>query len=214
MFSIFRATKDLVMKIDSFIDLVSESVLHFEEGLKLYIAGKEGEFNERLGLIRRIEARADDLRRDIEAQLYVQTLIPESRGDVLELLEDMDDIIDFSKSIMFDFSVEKPVIPHELNDRFTKLAGTAVDSTQALVQYTRSFFYDVNSVKDHLHKVKFFENESDHISEKAKRELFDLDIDLSRKLHLKAFIVSIDSVSDIAEDISNRLSIATMKRIV
>lgn len=214
MFSIFRATKDLVMKIDSFIDLVSESVLHFEEGLKLYIAGKEGEFNERLDIIRRIEARADDLRRDIEAQLYVQTLIPESRGDVLELLENMDDIIDFSKSIMFDFCVEKPVIPQVLNDRFIKLAGTAVDSTQALVQSTRSFFYDVNTVKDHLHKVKFFENESDHISEKAKRELFDLDIDLSRKIHLKTFIVSIDSVSDIAEDISNRLSIATMKRIV
>ncbi|NLV66080.1 MAG: DUF47 family protein [Spirochaetes bacterium] len=214
MFSIFKATKDLVMKIDSFIDLVSESVLHFEEGLKLYIAGKEAEFNERLDIIRRVEARADDLRRDIEAQLYVQTLIPESRGDVLELLEDMDDIIDFSKSIMFDFCVEKPVIPAELHDRFIRLAATAVDSTQALVQSTRSFFYDVNTVKDHLHKVKFFENESDHISEKAKRELFALDIDLSRKLHLKTFIVSIDAVSDTAEDISNRLSIATMKRIV
>ncbi|HQO40706.1 MAG TPA: DUF47 family protein, partial [Spirochaetota bacterium] len=184
------------------------------EGLKLYIAGKEAEFNERLDIIRRVEARADELRRDIEAQLYVQTLIPESRGDVLELLEDMDDIIDFSKSIMFDFCVEKPVIPAELHDRFIRLAATAVDSTQALVQSTRSFFYDVNTVKDHLHKVKFFENESDHISEKAKRELFALDIDLSRKLHLKTFIVSIDAVSDTAEDISNRLSIATMKRIV
>lgn len=214
MFSIFRATKDLVMKIDSFIDLVSESVLHFEEGLKLYLASRDEEFNDRLELIRRLEVRADDLRRDIEAQLYVQTLIPESRGDVLELLEHMDDIIDFSKSIMFDFCVEKPVIPAQIHDRFIKLAGTAVDSTQALVQSTRSFFYDVNSVKDHLHKVKFFESESDHISERAKRELFELDIDLSRKLHLKTFIVSIDSVSDIAEDISNRLSIATMKRIV
>ena len=62
--------------------------------------------------------------------------------------------------------------------------------------------------------MKFFESESDHISERAKRELFDLDIELSRKLHLKTFIVSIDSVSDVAEDIANRLSIATMKRIV
>lgn len=214
MFSIFRATKDLVMKIDSFIDLVCESVLHFEEGLKLYLEGKEAEFHERLEVIRRLERRADDLRRDIEAQLYVQTLIPESRGDVLELLENMDDIIDFSKTVMFDMSVEKPEIPEKLKERFLKLAETAVDSTQALVQSTRSFFYDVNSVKDHLHKVKFFESESDHIAERAKHELFEMDIDLSRKLHLKTFIVFIDSVSDIAEDISNRLSIATMKRVV
>ena len=214
MFSIFRATKDLVTKIDTFIDIVSESVLHFEEALALYLSGRTDEFNERLEVLRRVERRADELRLDIEAQLYVQTLIPESRGDVLGLLENMDDIIDFSKSIMFDFSVEQPVVPGELHDRFIKLASAAVNSTQALVQSTRSFFYDVNRVKDYLHKVKYFESESDHIAEKAKRELFEMDIDLARKLHLKVFIDVIDSVSDVAESISNRLSIATMKRII
>ena len=214
MYSIFRATKDLVMKIDTYIDLVCESVLHFEEGLKLYLSGKDSEFNERLDIIKILEGRADDLRQEIEAQLYVQTLIPESRGDVLQILENMDDIIDFSKTIMFDFFVEKPEIPPQLHERIRKLAEVAVDSTQALVQSTRSYFYDVNSVKDHLHKVKFFENESDHLAEKSKREIFMLGIDLEKKLHLKNFIVSIDSISDVAEKISNRLSIAAMKRIV
>jgi uncharacterized protein len=214
MYSIFKVTKDLVMKIDTYIDLVCESVLHFEEGVKLYLSGKESEFNERLDIIKILEGRADDLRQEIEAQLYVQTLIPESRGDVLGVLESMDDIIDFSKTIMFDFFVEKPEIPDQLHERIKKLAETAVDCTQALVQTTRSYFYDVNSVKDHLHKIKFFENESDHIAEKSKREIFQLDIELEKKLHLKNFIVSIDSISDVAEKISNRLSIAAMKRTV
>jgi len=214
MYSIFSATKDLVMKIDNFIDLVSEGVLHFDAGLKLYLSGKAEEFNERLDIIKILEERADGLRQDIEAQLYVQTLIPESRGDVLGFLENMDDIIDFSKSLMFEFFIEKPEIPASLHDRMKKLAETAVDTTQALVQATRSYFYDVNSVKGHIHKVAFFENESDHLAEKAKREIFELDIDLGRKLHLKNFVVSIDSISDIAEKISNRLSIAAMKRIV
>lgn len=214
MYSIFSVTKDLVMKIDSFIDLVSESVLHFQEGLNLYLAGSGEEFNERLDIIKSVESRADDLRQDIEAHLYVQTLIPESRGDVLRVMEDMDDIIDFSKTIMFDFFVEKPVIPVSLHDRMKRLTDMAVNSTQALVQSTRSYFYDVSSVKDHINKIKFFENESDNIAERAKREIFSMDIDLMHKLHLKNFIVSIDTISDIAEDISNRLLIATMKRIV
>ena len=156
MYSIFKATKDLVRKIDAFLDLVGESVLHFEEGLKLYLSGSEVEFNERLVIIKNSESRADELRQNIEAQLYVQTLIPESRGDVLDLLEQMDEIIDFSKSIMLDFCVEEPEIPGELHDRLRKLAEIAVDSTQALIQSARSFFYDANTVKDHLHKVKFF----------------------------------------------------------
>ena len=214
MYSIFSVTRNLVMKIDSYIDLVGESVLHFAEGVKLYLSGKDDEFNERLNIIRMLEGRADGLRQDIEAQLYVQTLIPESRGDVLEILEEMDSIIDFSKSIMFDFFIEKPDIPDALHDRIKKLTETAVNTTQALVQATRSYFYDVNAVKDHLNKVSFFENESDNIAEKAKREVFDLDIKLSRKLHIKNFIVSIDTISDTAEDISNRVSIAAIKRIV
>jgi predicted phosphate transport protein (TIGR00153 family) len=214
MYSIFSVTKNLVMKIDSYIDLVGESVLHFAEGVKLYLSGKEDEFNERLNIIRMLEGRADGLRQDIEAQLYVQTLIPESRGDVLEILEEMDAIIDFSKSIMFDFFIEKPDIPDVLQKKKKKLTETAVNTTQALVQSTRSYFYDVNAVKDHLHKVSFFENESDNIAEKAKREVFNLDIKLSRKLHIKNFIVSIDTISDTAEDISNRVSIAAIKRIV
>ena len=214
MYSIFSATKNLVMKIDSYIDLVGESVLHFEEGVKLYLSGKEDEFNERLNIIKMLEVRADGLRQDIEAQLYVQTLIPESRGDVLEILEEMDSIIDFSKLIMFDFFIEKPDIPDALHDRIKKLTEIAVNTTEALVQSTRSYFYDVNTVKDHLHKVSFFENESDNIAEKAKREVFDLDIKLSKKLHIKNFIVSIDTISDIAEDISNKISIAAIKRMV
>ena len=214
MYSIFSATKNLVMKIDSYIDLVGESVLHFEEGVKLYLSGQEDEFNERLNIIKMLEVRADGLRQDIESQLYVQTLIPESRGDVLEILEEMDAIIDSSKLIMFDFFIEKPDIPDVLHDRIKKLAEIAVNTTQALVQSTRSYFYDVNSVKDHLHKVSFFENESDNIAEKAKREVFDLDIRLSKKLHIKNFIVSIDTISDTAEDISNRVSIAAIKRMI
>jgi predicted phosphate transport protein (TIGR00153 family) len=214
MYSIFSVTKNLVMKIDSYIDLVGESVLHFEAGVQLYLSGKKDEFNERLNIIKMLEGRADGLRQDIESQLYVQTLIPESRSDVLEILEEMDAIIDFSKSTMFDFFIEKPDIPDILHDRIKKLTETAVNTTQALVQSTRSYFYDVNSVKDHLHKVAFFENESDNIAEKAKREVFNLDIRLSRKLHIKNFIVSIDTISDIAEDISNRVSIAAIKRIV
>jgi len=214
MYSIFSATKDLVIKIDNFIDLVSESVLHFEKGLNLYLSDKLEDFNDKVHAITVLERKADDLRQDIEAQLYVQTLIPESRSDVYQLLEDMDDIIDFAKSLIVDFVVEKPRIPEPLHDRIRKLAETAVDSTDALVQSARAYFYDVNSVKNHLHKVKFFENESDHIADKAKRQIFELDIDLAAKLHIKNFIVSIDTISDIAEGIANHLAIATMKRVV
>jgi len=214
MFSLFSTTKDLVIKIDDFIDLVGESAMHFNEGLKMYLDRDESGFCDRMALVKKIEGRADDLRKDIEAQLYVQTLIPESRGDVLILLEGLDDVIDHSKAILSDFDIEKPDLPKQLHDRLRKLAELDVECANALMQASRSYFYDVNGVKDHLHRVKFYESESDYAARKLKEDLFNMDIDLSRKLHIKNFIRAIDMLADIAEDTSNHLSIATMKRIV
>jgi hypothetical protein len=39
-------------------------------------------------------------------------------------------------------------------------------------------------------------------------------IDLSKKMHLQSFVYNIDCLADIAEDVSERVAIATIKRIV
>ncbi|HOW83539.1 MAG TPA: DUF47 family protein, partial [Spirochaetota bacterium] len=78
----------------------------------------------------------------------------------------------------------------------------------------RAFFYDVYSVKDHIHIVKFYEKECDSASERIKRKIFASDMGLSQKMQLKNLISQIDSMADDAEIIADRLSIASIKRIV
>ncbi len=214
MFSLFSTTRELVMRIDYFIDLVGEAVLHFNEGLKMYLSGDDRGFSSKVEIVKNLESRADDLLREIEAQLYVQTLIPESREDVLILLEGLDDVIDHSKNILLDFYIEKPDVPDELRGRFEKLGELALQCSNALTQAARSYFYEVKSVKDSLHRVKFYESESDYEAKIIKEELFALDMDLGKKLHIKNFIRAIDYIPDKAEATSNHLSIAAMKRIV
>jgi len=214
MISLFGKTKELVVKIDSFIDLTSQSVLHFRQALHFFLDDRFEDFEERLNVIREVENKADDLRKDVEAQLYRQTLIPESRGDVLGILESMDSIIDRVKYTVFEFSIEKPDIPDKQKKRFLELIEPVVKSVESLVFASRAFFYDINAVKDHLHLVKFYEKEADIISEKMKREVFNSDLDLTRKIQLRYFTHHIDTVADKAEEVSDRLSIATIKRII
>ncbi|MCU0849157.1 MAG: DUF47 family protein [Spirochaetes bacterium] len=211
---LFTKTKDLIMKIDSYLDLTAQASMHFLAGIKLYLDGKIDEFEERLAVIKTIEHRADELRMDIEAQLYVQTLIPESRGDVLGILESMDIIINRAKSTMVEFSIEKPRIPDSLRESFLNLAEPVNSSVEAIVLSCRAYFYDTSAVKDHLYKVKFFEKESDNIAEKMKREIFEMDVDLSVKMHLRSFVYHIDLLADNAEEVSNRIAIATIKKTV
>ncbi len=150
----------------------------------------------------------------MEGQLYRETLIPESRGDVLGVLERMDSIIDRTKHTIQGFAIEQPVIPAKLKKSYLQLTEQVVLAVESLSYTVRAYFSDITAVKDHLHKVKFYESEADHIAETLKREIFGMKIDLSVKMHLKSFVDKIDILADYAESVSERIAIATIKRIV
>lgn len=214
MISLFSKTNELIMKIDNFIDLTVVASLHLKEGIKEYIKGSKDDLERRLQSIMEAESDADNLRKDIESQLYSQTLIPESRGDVLGVLESMDSIIDISKGTLFEFSIEKPDLPESIKEGIVDLIEAPIKAIEALAYAARAYFYDVHSVKDHINIVKFYEKESDIAAEKIKRNVYALDLHLSQKMQLKSFISHIDSLADNAEAIADRLAIASIKRIV
>lgn len=214
MHVLFRKTDELVHKIDRFLNLTREAGLHFTAALKLYLSGDNDEFEKRISIIAETERRADDMKKDIESRLYVQTLIPESRGDVLGILETMDRIVDNIKFTMMGFSIEKPVIPEPVTQGFLSLSEPVNLSIESLVLAVRAYFENINSVKDHLHLVKFYEKEADALSEKVKRSIFALDSELAVKLQLRDFAQLIDGLADEALNVADRLNIATIKRIV
>jgi uncharacterized protein len=211
---LFKPTKQLEMQIDEFLDSVSQGAIVFKQGIQNYLDGDKVNFSERLTSIGKLESNADKFRRTIENKLYTQTLIPEHRGDVLGLLESSDNIIDAMKETMNQFDIENPFIPEELSKEFLELTEMSVQSTEVLVHAARAFFKDVKAVNDHLHKVYFYEKEADRIGNNIKRHVFQLDIDLCMKFHLRYFALHIQEVSDKAEAVADRLAIYTIKRTI
>ncbi|MEE8505781.1 MAG: DUF47 family protein, partial [Kiloniellales bacterium] len=109
--SLFRRTKALENEIDAFLDKLSESAMLFKRAIQIYLAdGATAEFDAKLQAVNRLESEADKLRRSIETQLYAQTLIPESRGDVLGLLENLDSVLNLHEGALWAFSIETPDI--------------------------------------------------------------------------------------------------------
>jgi len=211
---LFRTTKILEGQIDDFLDAVAQGALVFRLAISDYLHGDRVNFTDRLEKIHELENRADELRRTIENQLYTQTLIPEHRGDVLGLLESTDSVIDQMKETINQFDVESPEIPAGLHKNFADLTDQSVAACEALVSAIRAFFKDVKAVKDHLHKVYFYEREADRTGDALKRAAFALDTDLSRKIHLRYFALHIQQVSDNAESVADRLAIYTIKRTI
>jgi len=214
MISLFSKTRALEAQTDEFCDKVSEGSLAFRIGLSAYLSGDQETFSEKQRHVSEIESRADELRRGIQRRLYVETLLPESRADVLDLLENTDGILNHCESVMWQFLIEKPDFSDELAEDFGKLVDTVVDSVDALVSALRAFFRGEQSISDHMHKVIFYETEADKINHRVMGLVFEADSDLSYKNQIRHFVLHVDSIADVAEDVADRLAIFALKRAI
>jgi len=221
MGNILKRKIGIEKKMDDFLDQISEAGLLFKIGVESYLNGKKDAFIKKTDEISEVEHRGDALRRSIEEQLYLKTLIPESRGDVLDLygrsprdtLENMDALLDRFKGAIWRFEIERIEIDSVFHEDITELVKCVLEASEAIVRSVRAFFKDTKAVADHMHKVSFWETEADKISTKLQRRIFRQEgMRLSHRMQLRDLVRHVDKIADRAEDVADKLSIFVIKR--
>jgi len=214
--SFFKNATGVIDAIEKFFNTVDEGVLVFKEGVSNYLHGNQEAFDNNIATMAKLEADADDLRRDIENKLYAHSLMPQVRGDILRLLEEMDNIIDTAKKNLFQFDVEVPNIPAELNQDLILLTEMCVSSVSSVIPAARAYFRTPGTVKDQIHRVYFYEKEADKLADAIKRKAFRQmpSLRLSEKFHLRYFALHIETVSDTAEKVADLLAIMAIKSTI
>ncbi|TVR02762.1 MAG: DUF47 family protein [Spirochaetaceae bacterium] len=200
--------------MDRYFSLIDQGALLLEEAIKRYLEGRIEDFEKKSAEIDTVEHEADTVRRQIKHRLYAEMLIPDSRGDVLGLLETLDNVLDVSKHVTTHFSIEKPEILPFLRDDFRELTESVVKAVLELTLAVRAFFREVYRVTEHLDKVHFWEHEADEIEERVKRKAFATDeIQLfSKRVHMRYFAERISLIADEAEEVAERLAVYAIKR--
>jgi predicted phosphate transport protein (TIGR00153 family) len=208
----FGKTKALETEIDHFLDQITKGTLCMREALRAYLSGDDEGFQSRLEMVRDYEHRADELRKNVESALYTYSLIPESSADVMALLESLDDVIDCAKHILEDFEVQSPDVEVGYLDQFAELTSKSVHAVENVVDAARCFFRNESRLRDCINKVEFYEKEVDQAGLRLKKTIYESDMDLARKHHMRYFADALGSLSDIAEGVGERLVIAAIKR--
>ncbi|KAF0204042.1 MAG: hypothetical protein FD170_731 [Bacteroidetes bacterium] len=213
---LFRHAQKSIELIDSFLNLIDQGSILFKEGVRNYLYGNRESFLSNLQTLSNLETEADILKRKTENILYTQSLMPQLRGDILKLLEELDNIIDLAKTSLFQFDVENPFIPAELNQDLVKLTELSTAAIESVIPAARAYFRDPDSVKEKLHRVYLYEKEADKLADAIKRKVFhDMpNLKLSEKFHLRYFTLHIETLSDAAEKTADVLSIMAIKRTI
>ncbi len=214
MNSFFKRSIELSMKIEKFLDTISNSLSLFETAMTAYLDDDMETFKDLMHRICALESEADALETEIKVSLYKFMLLPDTRADVLSLIKSLDNIIDATEAITKDYNIQKPVFPKELTGDIQKLTSNALHSAEALLLATRAFFSEVHLVSSHINKVRFYEHEADIIEDKLNDMIFNCGLvtDLAVKMQLKRFVSKIAGIADEAEIIGDKLTIFTIKR--
>lgn len=212
-FDIFKRKPGIETQIDEFLNRISEAGLIFKGAIGDYLKGDLETFEHKRDRLHESERRGDVLRRELERMLYMKTLIPESRGDVLELIENMDKLLDHYKGAMWRIDIERPQICDEFHEDFKELVDYGVEAVESTVCACRAFFRNIDTASDHMDKVTYWEKKSDVVSTRLQRAIFrHKDLRLSHKRHIRDFVRFMERIADEAEDVIDRLSIYIIKR--
>ena len=213
MFGRKRANK-LIEDIDRYFDLIDQSLLVFKEGVRNYLYSHPAGFNDNLKSMSALDSEADVLRREIENALYTQTALVRSRGDIMRLFEKTRSITDMLNDSLFQFEIETPFIPSELNPEFMKLTEFSTLAVESVVTAAKAYFKAPETVQDKINRAYFYEKEAVKYAQTIKRTVFHnmQTLKLSEKFHLRYFALHIEDLSKGAETVADQLAVMAIRR--
>lgn len=211
----FSKTNKFLEMIEEYLEKVTECMEQAQKTLFLYIEkGSCEEFDGLVAKTHMAESCSDDLRREIEISLYEKALMPESRGDILGLLETVDKIPNKAESVAFQIQIEAIRIPDEFKSELRKIININFGIFEDIKRAIRAVFKNIKEVRRITNEIDKKESSSDSMERDLIRKLFSSDIDIGEKILLKELIIEIGSISDKAEDTADRLNIMAVKRLI
>jgi hypothetical protein len=187
----------------------------FKTGMEIYLDEGLGEkFNYYVQQVHKMESQADDLRRKVEWEMYSKALLPESRGDILGFLETMDKLPNKAESLLKQIKLQRLTFPKELNPNLRRIVALSCEAIQLVHEAATNLMSRRGGIHKLADEIDVKETECDHAEQDTIEKIFTMDIDKADKILLKEFIIELGNLTDRAEDVSERLTLLSVKRRV
>lgn len=212
----WRKEHPVARMVDAYVTKTEECLGLFLRAFETYLTlGVSGEFDELVEAEHIAESFCDDLRRDLETALFEKALIPESRGDILKLVEKIDKVPSKADALLHEVQAEMLVMPPALAGKFRETAHFNHETFRLLVQAARALFAETDKVKPLVQQIDKHESACDRIEREAIRAVFsDPDATPLQKVLLKDLAIQLSKISDLSENAADTLTIVTVKRLV
>jgi len=211
----FKKQRQIESLIYSYLEDLELSQQHFSEAFNICLKdGICGDFDFQTDLTHKFESKADDTREEIKTLMYGKALLPESRGDIMGLLEAMDEVPRLFELVLHMIRTQKLLIPEFIILDIKDLLDICLESCHLMLKQVETLFKRTEGIRAYVSTIDHNESHGDHLERRIITKIFDSDIDPFQKLQLKEMTVSIGEIADQVDRISKRVNIINMKRRV
>ena len=209
---LFKKQYAVEEKVQRLLRLLVDMAHLYQAAYESYFEGSLEELSQRNQELVQIEKQLDELGHQIQMTLLHESLMPNSRDDLLWFLTKLDKVPSSFKHSLVDILLEKPEIPEELHPSMKNMLIHTHLAVQALAHATDSLFSDLRSVRQHVEEVSRQESEVDKIEYKLLQMVFEnKKYELAIKYQLKGILKQIGRVTNLAEDVADAVLILATK---
>ena len=206
--------KQLVIeeKIQRLLRYLEDMSHIFKAAYESYLDGEFLEINEGNEELDKIEKELDDLGRQIQMSLVRESLMPDSRDDLLWFLTKLDKVPSSFKHSLGEIVIERPEIPKDFHLPLKNLLEHTHEAVRSLANCTDALFSDLRAVRQHVEEVGRQESMVDKIEYKLLNSVFEnQEFELSRKYQLKSVLKQLGTITNLAEDVADTVLILSTK---
>lgn len=205
--------KQIESQFRNYCQKVSLCLDEFRDTFRQYCQNSDrSEMQENVKKVHKAESRADDIRREIEVVMYTKALFPESRGDILGLLETMDKVPNKAEAAAQMVLSEHIVIPNFLHANLLQLVDVCHRCVLALIESAEKIFEDFTNATVAIGRIDELESEGDFVEANLIEQIFTSDLEGAEKIMLRDMVQQVAAVSDRAENAGDRIRIIVAKR--
>lgn len=162
-------------------------------------------------IVRQKESEADSIRRNAETMMYSGAFLAQSRGDMLGLVEAVDKVANKAETVADVVYLQNLKIPDSVRDKYIKEFECSIEAFKALSVAVENLFEDIDKSKSAVLEVERWENTGDEIERSLIKEIFNLNIELGKRIQLRELALQIGDIADRSEDASDRIEIIILK---
>jgi predicted phosphate transport protein (TIGR00153 family) len=213
---LFKKEQQVETLIFAYLEIFPEIQKNFLKAFQacLLDGTKCEDFDFHIKQTHKFESRADDIQDEINDLMYGKALIPDARGDIMEIIASFDMIPQLFEEILYLLQTQRLEVPSFLLDDLQDLVRISLECCDLVVQQAKLFLKKAQGIRAVSNTIDKNESHCDNIERRLLTKLFDSDTDPFQKLQVKELITELGKISDRADRLTKLINIVHLKRRV